>query len=166
MISKNKLGTVQKQSFRAVLYVKKLFLEISQNSQENTCATLLKKKLWHRCFPVNFVKFLRTPFSQKSSGWLFLISLGIAIGTVFSKILCSSRSSRPEVFDEKRVRNNFTGKYLCRSLFFTKLQAEDTKIYSKETSAQVFSCVYLETPDLNWLIFCCCWLIFFWCCCW
>ena len=25
-------------------------------------ATLLKKRLWHRCFPVNSVKFLRTPF--------------------------------------------------------------------------------------------------------
>ena len=25
-------------------------------------ATLLKKRFWHRCFPVNFVKFLRTPF--------------------------------------------------------------------------------------------------------
>ena len=25
-------------------------------------ATLLKKRLWHRCFPVNFSKFLRTPF--------------------------------------------------------------------------------------------------------
>ena len=25
-------------------------------------ATLLKKSLWHRCFPMNFVKFLRTPF--------------------------------------------------------------------------------------------------------
>ena len=23
---------------------------------------LLKKRLWHRCFPVNFTKFLRTPF--------------------------------------------------------------------------------------------------------
>ena len=25
-------------------------------------ATLLKKRLWHRCFPTNLVKFLRTPF--------------------------------------------------------------------------------------------------------
>ena len=25
-------------------------------------ANLLKKRLWHRCFPVSFVKFLRTPF--------------------------------------------------------------------------------------------------------
>ena len=25
-------------------------------------ATLLKKRLWHSCFPLNFAKFLRTPF--------------------------------------------------------------------------------------------------------
>ena len=55
--------------------MKKVFLEISQNSQENTCArvsflitffnksaTLLKKRLWHSYFPVNYAKFLRTPF--------------------------------------------------------------------------------------------------------
>ena len=29
-------------------------------------ATLLKKRLWHRCFPVNFAKFLRTPFLQNT----------------------------------------------------------------------------------------------------
>ena len=34
--------------------------------------SLLKKRLWHRCFPVNFAKFLRTPFSQNTSGQLFL----------------------------------------------------------------------------------------------
>ena len=55
--------------------VKKVFLEISQNSWENTCArdslliklqvlglrsaTLFKKSLWHRCFPMNFAKHLR-----------------------------------------------------------------------------------------------------------
>ena len=31
-------------------------------------ATLLKKRLWHRCFPVNFANFLRTLFSQNTSG--------------------------------------------------------------------------------------------------
>ena len=35
-------------------------------------ATLLKKRLWHRYFPVNFTKFLRTPFLQNSSGRLLL----------------------------------------------------------------------------------------------
>ena len=33
---------------------------------------LLKKSLWHRCFPVNCVKFLRAPFSQNTSGRLLL----------------------------------------------------------------------------------------------
>ena len=61
---------------------KEVFLEISQNSQENSCArdsfliklscrprppTLFKKNIWHRSFPVNFAKFLRTPFSQHTS---------------------------------------------------------------------------------------------------
>ena len=36
-------------------------------------ATLLKKRLWHRCFPVNFPKFLRTPFLQNTSGRLLLL---------------------------------------------------------------------------------------------
>ena len=53
--------------------VKKVFLEILQNLQENTCAlvsflktlqtqpaTLLKKRLWYNCFPVNFVKFFQS----------------------------------------------------------------------------------------------------------
>ena len=29
-------------------------------------ATLLKKRFWHRCFPVNFVKFLRTTFFRRT----------------------------------------------------------------------------------------------------
>ena len=33
-------------------------------------ATLLKKWLWHRCFPVNFAKFLRRPFLTKHFWWL------------------------------------------------------------------------------------------------
>ena len=34
--------------------------------------TLLRMNLWHRCFPVNFEKFLRTPFWRNTSGILFL----------------------------------------------------------------------------------------------
>ena len=30
--------------------------------------SLLKKRLWHRCFPVNCVKFLRISFLQNTSG--------------------------------------------------------------------------------------------------
>ena len=34
--------------------------------------TLLKKRFWHRCFPVNFAKFLRTEFLQNTS-WRLLL---------------------------------------------------------------------------------------------
>ena len=89
-------------------FVKKVFLEISQSSQENTYSrvsflitlqaslstplkttesiwskerpeALLKKRLWHRCFPVNFVKFLRTPFLQNTPGRLLLNFSPIAV---------------------------------------------------------------------------------------
>ena len=49
---------------------------ISQDSGKTLAclrpATLLKKRLWHRCFPVNLAKFLRTPFLQNTSGRLLL----------------------------------------------------------------------------------------------
>ena len=34
--------------------------------------TILKKKLWYRCFPVIFAKFLRAPFLENISGRLLL----------------------------------------------------------------------------------------------
>ena len=62
-----------------------VFLEILQNSQENTCArvsffnevaglrpvTLLKKILWDMCFLVNFAKFVWTPSCPNTSGGRF-----------------------------------------------------------------------------------------------
>ena len=50
-------------------------------------ATLLKKRLWHKRFRVDFAKFLRTPFFTEHLQWLLLI-------------LTHFRSSRPEVFLE------------------------------------------------------------------
>ena len=52
--------------------MQKVFLEILQNLQENTCARvsflkkLLKKRLWHRRFPANFVKFLKNTFLHRT----------------------------------------------------------------------------------------------------
>ena len=80
------LGNIEtpEAATRGVLW-KKVLLEILQNSQENTFAkvsfnkvaglrpaTLLKKRLLHRCFPMNFVKFLRTTFLQNTSVLLLL----------------------------------------------------------------------------------------------
>ena len=77
------------------VFFKKVFLEISQNSQENTCArvsffdkvaglrpaTLFKKRLWHMCFPLNFMKFLRTPFLTEHLRWLLLFFLNVSFIT-------------------------------------------------------------------------------------
>ena len=59
-------------------------------------ATLLKKRLWHRCFPVNFVKFLRTSFFTERLWWLLLKGV-------------------------LRSFAKFTGKDLYQSLFFYKV---------------------------------------------
>ena len=76
-----KLKLVYFRSSRPEYSVKEVFLVASQNLQEkHLCqrlffnkvvdlrpATLLKKRLWHRCFPENFAKYLRTPslFNRK-----------------------------------------------------------------------------------------------------
>ena len=62
--------------------VEEVFLEILQNSQENTCARVSfliklgkKKRLWHRYFHVSFAKFLRAAFLIEHVWWLLLFSI-------------------------------------------------------------------------------------------
>ena len=44
-----------------------------QNLFFNKAAGLFKKRVWHRCLPVNLAKFLRTLFfTEKTSGRLLL----------------------------------------------------------------------------------------------
>ena len=38
-------------------------------------ATLLKKRLWHKCFPVSFAKSLRTPSFTEHLWWLLLYKM-------------------------------------------------------------------------------------------
>ena len=47
-----------------------IFYKNRSSRPEAPPATLLKKRLWHRCFPVNFAKFLRTPLFIKHLWWL------------------------------------------------------------------------------------------------
>ena len=78
-----------RKTFAQTCSVKKVFLEISRNSQESTsvrvsfliklqalrrsqACNFIKKRLWRRCFPVNLAKFLRTPFLTEHLCWLLL----------------------------------------------------------------------------------------------
>ena len=46
--------------------------------------TLLKIKLWHRCFPVNFAKTLRIPFFIEHLWWLLLSLHWSHVNGIFS----------------------------------------------------------------------------------
>ena len=53
----------------------------------------------------------------------------------------------PEVFFKKGALKNFakfTGKHLCRGLFFNKVAGGACNFIKKETLAQLFSCEFCE----------------------
>ena len=49
-------------------------------------ATLLKKRLWYRCFPVNFAKFLRTPFYIEHLWWLLLVFNNLLFSSYWKRL--------------------------------------------------------------------------------
>ena len=100
------------------------------------------------------------------------MSLEIVIGTVFSKILSSSRSSRLEVFNEKkRAHNNFKEKRLCQRLFLDKATGwRPETLLKRGLSTDIFLCVFWNTRRelldiflllVDFLFWCCCYC---WCC--
>ena len=60
-----------------MFYDKRLFLNISQDSQEYTCVTVSffnkVAGIWHRKFAGNFLQFLRGPFLENTYARLLLI---------------------------------------------------------------------------------------------
>ena len=91
-VHKNQSTTLFTEAVSRRCSLKKLFLKILQNSQENATAgvsffskvsglrptTLLEKRIRHKCFPVNFAKFLRALILQNTSGRLILYSYNSA----------------------------------------------------------------------------------------
>ena len=45
----------------------------------NKVSTLLKKKLWHKCFPANYAIFLKTSFLTEHLRWLLLSFIGCTV---------------------------------------------------------------------------------------
>ena len=55
---------------------KGVFRNLTKLTGKDLYQSHLKKRLWYKCFPVSFVKFLRIPFLQNASGRLLLQSFG------------------------------------------------------------------------------------------
>ena len=111
-----------------------LFLEISQNSQENTCArasllvklqakvgNFIKKRSCFLVFPMNFAKFGRTPFLKKHLWWLLLV--------------LQNRCSYKFLNTHQKIS-------LLKSLFNTVRDLKTHNFSKKETPTQLFSCEY------------------------
>ena len=95
-------------------------------------ANLLKKRLWHRCFPVNFAKFLRTPFFTDHLWWLLLLIFNFLyiprILLTFSK-KSFQNFQKSLVFQRKTLNrlNLFCVKikYFLQSLLYQAYQCHD-----------------------------------------
>ena len=73
--------SMQCRSSRTEVFCKKCALRnVAKFTGKHLCqslfrTTLLRRRLWHRCFSVNFAKFLRTPFLTEHLRWMLLAVL-------------------------------------------------------------------------------------------
>ena len=108
-----------------------MFLKISQNSQENSCARVQR----HRYFPANFVKLLRTPSPAEHLRWLLLLrgfrvipSLRKKVSTLnlflpilpFDPLKTSEKPSENLCFFREIKREHWEEKRLTLSLLMTR----------------------------------------------
>ena len=77
-------GTIKSNCIILLCYV------CVRSSHQERSATLLKKRISHRCFPVNFEKFLNTPFLTEHSGGCFWRS-GVNIYSIVLELLARNR---------------------------------------------------------------------------
>ena len=95
--SPNRSNTTTKRSSHRKCSVKKVFLNISKNSQETPVPeSLLSSRC--RCFPVNIAKFLRTPFLQNTPGRLPSYTVFLWDGTLDSNSFQTSLMYKNRIF--------------------------------------------------------------------
>ena len=141
--------------------VKKIFLEISQNSQESTCgslffnkvaglrpATLLKKRLWHKCFPVCFTTFLRTLLSQNTS-WRLLLRAKLKKFVVQDLISRIRKKSYLQVMVTRCITKCFR---LWNTSFVEVENSKTEAVYDAKHSEFVFSSMFDRSDHIHFNI--------------
>ena len=106
-INTNLFKDLQKQPPRGGS-VKNLLLEILQKREAFgfRSATLLKERLWQRCFLVNFAKFLRTHFLTEHLWWLLLDLSGDTLAWNISLIFTIYNSHKKLSFKIPKLTKN------------------------------------------------------------
>ena len=121
LLERMNLVLSSRSSYRSCSITKDVFRNFAKFTAKHLCqsfffnkvaglspATLLKKKLWHRCFPVNFAKFRSGCFwSSPSQSYTFTNSLFKRF-PIFARSLCWSRKFKR---DKRYLRRLHTGIY-------------------------------------------------------
>ena len=63
----------------------------------------IKKRLWHRCFPVNFAKFLRTTFLTEHPRWLLLNQIKFNVQIIQKPVNWSTLSKIDWFLNDKNM---------------------------------------------------------------
>ena len=66
-------GLLTVQSSRGALFKGGALRNFTKFTGKHLCQSTFKKRLWHRCFPVNFAKFLRTFFFLQNTSRRLLL---------------------------------------------------------------------------------------------
>ena len=102
------LPHVRLRSSRQELFCKKVVLRnFAKFTGKCLCrVSFFKKRLWHRCFPVNFAKILRTSFLTEYLRWLLLTFQGES--TLHSFRTYCSKQVQYLKFSEQKLHGNAT----------------------------------------------------------
>ena len=137
-----------------------MLLEISQNSKVNTLcqslffnkvaglrtATLLKKRLWHWCFPGRFVKFLRKHFFTERVRWLLLdMTWGNKIAMLIREVNGTEVNFELKL---SKYSKTFRGVVLVKADFYNKKKTKQkkTSCRSREPVFANFLSTYFHWP--------------------
>ena len=102
--------------------------------------TLLKKRLWHRCFPVNFVKFLRTPFFIEHLWWLLLFVSSISLEEQSEGTFTAKRWQLRNNNALRSLKPRKTSDYNSIALSIAKEDADVSFLHWKRRIAVVCRC--------------------------
>ena len=122
-----------------MFYKKGILKKFVKSIGEHLClrsATLLKKRLWHRCFPVNFAKFLRKQTTTTLNGKLNFS--GVILESL-KLIVISKLNEKLHVVTNKKL-------FLIRISTLTSMGLENTEdAVKKRKYSQVKCTVQIST---------------------
>ena len=105
-------------------------------------ATLLKKRLWHTCFPVNFAKLWRTTFFTEHLWWLLLKLLSKEMSNICSNFLLQLKNQR----SGSKTLSSFSVTFVLKKIITFSSQRVHAFYWIKT------SCLIKKRRDRKWKI--------------